>query len=121
MGVIVGIFGCREELGPVILLVVTVNTQVLFQTGIGALSLAVGLGWKAVERLVCEPTIWDKDFQNFEVNKVPRSEIIDFGMPWRRQIQSRKRVARPLALTVVVVGMKWVILVNRFTTTRIVS
>ena len=43
-GVIVGIFGRGEELRPVILLVVAVHTEVLFQDGIGALGLVVGLG-----------------------------------------------------------------------------
>ena len=60
-------------------------------------------------------------FHKSEVNRLPLSVMTFLGMPCNRMISLRNIVANFRAFRFLLQGMKWLILVRRSMTTRIVS
>lgn len=78
-------------------------------------------GWKAVLSRHLRHTNNRATNQDCDVNKEPRSETIEFGIPWCLMIEFRITSARPSAVRVFWTASQWTIFVRRSTMTRIES
>lgn len=106
------------EVGSVILPVIAVSTEVLFEDCVDPFSLSLSFRLYPVLRFWSILSAVVISFQKLTVNREFRSEMISFGRPCRRNTCVITSFAKVVEIWQ---GTKCVIFVRRFMTTQIAS